>query len=570
MSRSFPSAGPGWDGCTASPKSRTHALKATAGLSEDAASLSLDWLLRKPYTWTAEAKIKADGVNPLQLLGNSALAERVKVIADGGISARGAGLDRSSVSGEAVFSSIAVVIGEYRIDSEAQPSFTINRGRLTVKSLNFSGPATRFSIAGTTDFSNDVDLTVKGTANLPLLRLFFPEVERAAGTAEMKLTVTDEWSNPDVAGELRIRDGEIKISDMPQSFTALKGNIVFSQGRIVTESLTGEMGGGTLAVSGWVQLSGITPQDFSVKAAVDNVTVRYPEGLTSTLSGDLYFDGGAQERSLTGEIVIKRARYDKPIEWKSMLVDFSRGLYQKKKTDIGWIGDTQLNVRFHGSENILFQNNLAKMPLDIDVFLRGTVNHPQFLGRIEARKGSIFFRKNDFTILRASADFVDPNRLNPVIDFQAETQVREYQIQLSVTGTAERAVVTVVSDPALSDTDILSLLTLGKKGSEITRKRGNEHRRRRGRFVRHGAGPGHPGEPHEEPDRPGPLPGRSLRQQERHLGAAGHGGEGTHPEQALPDLFLERGGPGAGTEFQDRIYPEQTLFARGRGERYDI
>ena len=445
-------------------------LKASAGMSEDAASLSIDWLLRKPYTWTAEAKIKTDGINPLLLFGNSALAERVKVIADGGISARGTGLDRSSVSGEAVFSRIAVVIGEYRIVSEAQPTIAINRGRMTVKSLDFTGPSTRFSITGTTDFSNDVDLTVKGTANLPLLRVFFPEVERAAGTAEMKLTITDEWSNPAVAGELRIRDGEIKIADIPQSFTALRGDIVFSQGRIVTESLTGEMGGGTLTASGWVQLSGITPQDFSVKAAVDNVTVRYPEGLTSTLSGALYFDGGTQGRSLSGDIMIRKARYNKPIEWKSMMVDVGRGLYQKKKTDIGWIGDTQVNVRFHGSDDILFQNNVAKMPLGIDVFLRGTVNHPQFLGRVEARTGTIFFRNNEFKILRASADFVDPNRLNPVIDFQAETQVREYQIQLSVTGTAERAVVTLISDPPVNDIDILNLLAHGRKGSELTGK----------------------------------------------------------------------------------------------------
>ncbi|HET7318952.1 MAG TPA: translocation/assembly module TamB domain-containing protein, partial [Nitrospirota bacterium] len=449
---------------------KDHALKAEAGLPEDAASLTLDWMLRKPYTWTAEAEVKTDGFNPLLLFGNAALAERVKLIAEGGIRARGTGLDRSSVSGDASFSRIAVVIGEYRIDSESQPALTISRGRLAARSLDFAGPSTRFSVSGATDLSTEIDVAVKGTANLPILRLFFPEVEHATGTAEMKLTVTDEWSNPDVAGELRIRDGEIKLADIPQRFTALNGTIVFTQGRIMTESLTGEIGGGSLAASGWVQLSGVTIEDFSVKTMVDSVQVRYPEGLTSTLSGDLYFDGGTQGRSLSGDIVIKRARYDKPIEWKSMLVSFGRGLYQKKKTEIGWIGETQINVRFHGSENILFQNNLAKMQLDIDVFLRGTVNHPQFLGRIETRKGSVFLRKNEFKIVRASADFIDPNRINPVLDIQAETQVREYQIQLSITGTAERASVTLVSDPALNDTDIQSLLALGKKGSELRGK----------------------------------------------------------------------------------------------------
>ncbi len=320
---------------------------------------------------------------------------------------------------------------------------------------------------------SDVDVTVVGRAELTLLRLLFPEVEHAAGNAEMKLTIRNDWNNPEVNGELRIQGGEIKIQDIPQKFTALNGTITFTQGRVSTESLSAEMGGGTLGVSGWAQLSGAALREFSVKTVVDNVTVRYPEGLTSTLSGDLYYDGDVKQQTLSGDITIKRARYDKPIEWKTMLVDISRGLYQKKKTAVAWIGDTQINVRFHGTDNILFQNNLAKMQLNIDVFLRGTVNHPQLLGRLEAPKGTVFFRKNEFKILRAAVDFIDPNRMNPVLDSQAETQVREYQIRIAVTGTADRAAVTYISDPPLADTDILSLLALGKKGAELKGKETN-------------------------------------------------------------------------------------------------
>jgi autotransporter translocation and assembly factor TamB len=460
------------------PMGRMHAdaelsggrLTITAGLPEDRARLSFLWALRKPYAWTADAKIRTNGINPLQFLRKKDISDRVNVIAEGDVTAHGEGLDFSSLSGQAVFQRIGIVIGEYRIDNDADAVFDLKGGRISVQSLGFSGPGTKISITGSMDVSADVDIAVKGTANLPLLKLFFREVEYAAGTAEMKLTLKDEWSNPEVAGALRIQGGEIKIKDIPQKFTALSGSISFAQGRIVTDSFAGEMGGGTLAVSGWAQLSGVALQDFSVKTSVDNVTVRYPEGLTSTLSGDLYYDGNADEQTLSGDIAIRRARYDKRIEWKSMLVDVSRGLYQKKKTDIGWIGNTQINLRFHGSDNILFENNLAKMPLDVDVFMRGSVNRPQLLGRIEARKGSVYFRKNDFKILHAAVDFVDPGRMNPVLDIQAETQVREYQIRLAVTGTAERAVVTFLSDPPLIDTDILSLLALGKKGSELVGK----------------------------------------------------------------------------------------------------
>ncbi len=445
-------------------------LNVSASLPEGRARLSARCTLRKPYAWSADGNIDVDGIDPLQLFGKKDGSDKMRVLTKGAISLRGNGLDLSSLNGEAVFPSVGIVIGDYRIDNESDAIFSMTNGRFAVKSLKFSGPGTRISITGNTRILSTIDVTVVGHADLSLLKLLYREIEHAAGTAEVKLAIKDEWTSPDVAGELRLQNGEIKMKDIPQKFTALNGKITFTQGRIVADSVTGEMGGGKLSMSGWAQLSGFSLQDFSTKATVDNVTVRYPEGLTSTLSGNLYYDGNVSAQSLSGDIMIKQARYDKWIEWKSMMVDIGRGLYQKKKADIGWIGDTQINVRFHGTDSIVFQNNFANLLLEVDVFLRGTVNHPQLLGRIEARKGTVYFRKNEFKILSASADFIDPNRMNPVLDIQAETQVKEYLIRLAVTGTADRASVTLMSDPALIDTDILSMLALGKLGSELKGK----------------------------------------------------------------------------------------------------
>ncbi|MCK9418043.1 MAG: translocation/assembly module TamB domain-containing protein [Nitrospirae bacterium] len=440
------------------------------GLPGDRVNLTMRWTLHTPYPWTADVKILTDDFDPLSMLDKKGLADRVKVAAEGVLRAQGRGLDLSTISGEAIFKKLRLFIGDYRIDNDSEVKLSVEGSKISVKALNFVGADTRFGITGWVRPMEEIDIALKGTANLSLLKLLYREVEHAAGVAEVKFGIKDTWKNPDITGELLLRNGEIKIKDIPQRFTALNSKIVFEQGRIVADSLSGEVGGGTLSASGWAQLSGLQLQDFSAKASVDNVTVRYPEGLTSTLSGELYYDGDASEQSLAGDITIIRSRYDKRVEWKSMLVDIGRGLYQKKKTEVAWIGDTQVNIRFHGENNILFQNNLAKMPLAVDVFLRGTVNHPQLLGRIEARSGVVYFRKNEFKILRASVDFVDPNRMNPVLDIQAETQVREYKIRLAVTGTAEHAVITYISEPSLIDTDILALLTLGKTGSELKGK----------------------------------------------------------------------------------------------------
>ncbi|MGE5751502.1 MAG: translocation/assembly module TamB domain-containing protein, partial [Nitrospirota bacterium] len=352
-------------GLTAGAEIKNDVLLFTTWLAEDRAGITARLALRQPYAWSAEATLKSDTIDPFLLVGSKELAERVRMIADGRVSAHGTGASISAMHGTASLEHLSLVVGDYRINNDSPAEFIINAGELVIKSLNFSGPGTKISIAGGARIMKDMDLAFTGNMNLSLLRLLFREVEYADGVAEVKLTVQDEWKNPDVTGELRLKNGGIKIKDVRQKFSSLAGKISFDKSRIVADSLTGEMGGGTLHMSGWVQLAEFALQDFSAKASFDNVSVRYPEGLSSTLSGALNYDGNASEQSLTGDVTIKRARYDKRVDWKSMLVDIGKGLYQRQKTDIGWIGDTQINIRFHGKDSILLDNNLAKMPIDV-------------------------------------------------------------------------------------------------------------------------------------------------------------------------------------------------------------
>jgi translocation and assembly module TamB len=439
-------------------------------IAGDHVQLTARLALQAPYSWSAGLSVHADRIDPFAAIGKKDLMARVLLAVDGTVTAGGTGLDYSRISATATFPRMRISIGDYRIENDQSAGFTIDEGRLRITSLKFTGPATRLAISGGAKLKKEVDLVLSGSVNISLLRLLFKEVEHGDGLVELTLAVRDDWNNPDISGDLRIRNGSIKIRDIPQTFMALNGRMTISESRVVIDSLTGEMGGGTLELSGGLQLAGLAVRDFSFKALGTGITVRYPEGVTSTLSGELFYEGNASEQTLSGEVSVKQARYEERVEWKTMLVEMARGLYQKKKTDVGWIGDTQLNIRFHGKEGLLLQNNLAKMPLDVDVLLRGTINKLQMVGRVEARRGVVYLRNNDFKILHASADFIDPARLNPVLDIQAETRVRDYLIRLSVTGTAEHAIVTFISEPPLSDPDILGVLALGKTGTELKGK----------------------------------------------------------------------------------------------------
>jgi len=426
--------------------------------------------LHAPYDWIASADLRSADITPFIVSGSNETLSRVKAVVDGKVTAHGRGGAVPSLAGSIIFQHLSFAIGDYRLENEGDAVVNMDAGKVQVKALSFIGPGTRLSVTGSMQIMKDYDLTFTGKANLSLLRLLYREIEHSDGIADVKLTVRETWDKPEISGKMRLENGEIKIKDIPQTFSSLNGSIDFNQERIVIDSLTGDVGGGRMKLSGWVQLARFIPGEFSTRMAFDNVTVRYPPGLVSTLSGELYYEGDAADQNLSGDVLIKRALYEKRVEWKSMLLDTFKGFSQKRKTEIGWIGETQLNIRFHGKDNILIQNNLAKIPIEVDTFIRGTPSQPQLLGRLEARTGVAYFRRNDFKIQHASVDFVDPNRINPVLDIQAETRIREYTIRMSISGAADRATVTFVSDPPLSETDVLSMLALGKTSADLKGK----------------------------------------------------------------------------------------------------
>jgi len=429
--------------------------------------------LRRSNAWTFGLEVQGQDIDLSAYLPLSEHLGKGRLSVSGAVQLQGERISLSAVTGTLLLSTFALSLGDYRVENEGDIGLRIQNGSLSVMSLVLKGAGTRLSVTGSSRWGRDLELTCNGEADLSLFRALTRAVEHADGIASVRLTVREDWTNPEIAGELVVRNGLLKIRDVPQRFTGLNGSIVFDQHRITSEGVTGEVGGGTITISGSASLARLSLTDFSTRTVIDNVIIRYPPGLTANLGGTLYYEGSLETQSLTGEVIIKKARYERRVDWKSMLVDFSKKFMPQKKTELGWIGETQLNVRFSGKDNILFENNLAKVPLDVDLLFRGTVNQVQVLGRVEARKGEVYFRKNVFRILYASVDFADPRRINPVLDVQAETKVREYQIRLGVSGTADRAVVTFLSDPPLTDSDILAMLALGRKGEELKGKQSN-------------------------------------------------------------------------------------------------
>jgi translocation and assembly module TamB len=87
-------------------------------------------------------------------------------------------------------------------------------------------------------------------------------------------------------------------------------------------------------------------------------------------------------------------------------------------------------------------------------------------GRVQIDRGRVYFQGRTYVVQRGVLDFVNPQRLDPLFDIEAETRIRSYRVTLRVSGTLERVTPTLTSDPPLSSLQILALLA-GQDESEV-------------------------------------------------------------------------------------------------------
>jgi translocation and assembly module TamB len=360
-------------------------------------------------------------------------------------------------------------VGEYVVENQDDLVFTVDRGRVTVGACRLRGTDTTLTVSGGVDLFKEYDLLIVGEADLRLTRLFVPTVTSGRGKTYLVLKISDRWASPKIQGGVTIQNAVIRTRAMKQPITVDTVGLFFNERQVVLESLDGSLGNGRVSASGQIQLTGFRPTRFGV--LVDLFRVQFPltDALVPTFSGQLVLAGTPDAQSLRGELTVDRALYNTRVNVQEWILDLrQRAEEQAPSPETPALArGLSLNIHFTGSDHIAIKNNLADADLEIDLTLKGTVDHPYLIGRIESREATLMFSSNTFDVQAATLDFVDPVRFRPVIDLLATTEVQDYDITLHLAGTIDHFDLGLTSDPSLSETDILALLTVGRTTEQV-------------------------------------------------------------------------------------------------------
>jgi translocation and assembly module TamB len=296
--------------------------------------------------------------------------------------------------------------------------------------------------------------------DLSLLSAAYPDwVSTGAVNVEGRIGGTVQ--DPDLRGLAHLANASLGRRGSFTSLSNLNGDLFFDQNRVTLNNVEGKVSGGAVRAQGNAVLQLGSIQAMNIRIETDAVRLRYPEGLRTIIGGAMVLRGTSDSPLLEGNLQIQSLAY------RSRFEEFLTLLTARNfSTEPSPLSRLRLAMHVEGSRNITIQNQLADVEARIDVDIKGTAADPSLTGHIEASGGTLLFQGNRYRITRGNIDFVDPVRIDPVVDVQAESQVRDYRVILAITGRGGQLHLDMRSDPPLPELEIVSLIAGGRTREE--------------------------------------------------------------------------------------------------------
>lgn len=432
------------------------------------------WGIEPPHTARGELRFEKLPLDALAALrpGGAKTAGPLTGLASGMIRFEGAGLDPRNWKGrlelaalEAAPANAAAAGDKIRFRNDGPVTLAWEGGTLRVERARLTGPGTLMEIGGTvllTERREAYRLRIHGETNLAILETFQPDLT-ASGSATVDTTVRGPLTDPDIFGRLEFRNASFYLRGIPNGLDKAAGALAFSGRRVSIENLTAETGGGKLQVSGFIGLG--ADATYQLRAKASGVRVRYPEGMSTSLDAALNWTGTARGSTLAGTVTVLRSAVNPRLDFAQLLAGSSRPLATPASQN-ELLRNMQFDLRIVTAPGATFETTLTRdIQAEADLRLRGTPYRPVLLGRLAVTQGEISFLGNRYFINRGEISFVNPVRLEPVVNLDLETRIRGVDVTLTLSGAPTRLSVTYRSDPPLQTNEIIALLAVGRAPS---------------------------------------------------------------------------------------------------------
>jgi translocation and assembly module TamB len=350
-------------------------------------------------------------------------------------------------------------IEQVKLRNEGPIRLAYAQEALRLEPLRLVGTETTLDLSGRAelDGSRALNLRARGQVNLKLLESMNPSIV-SDGLVTLDLRIAGTMARPLVNGQVDVAHASVSEIELPNGVSDLNGRLLFTEDGLQVQDLSGKTGGGTLTIYGFVTYA--REIVFYLRGRGRNIRLRYPPGMSAMADADLRLTGTAENALLSGDITVSRFGVNRQFDFASYFAKTERPLPLPNPSSP--LAHLRLDAHIVSPPELQVQTSLAKISGDVDVFLRGTGTHPVLFGSVNITGGEIYFNATKYHLERGSITLSNPATIQPVLDLEATTSVRNYDISLGLHGPLDKLSTTYRSDPPLATADIISLLAFGR------------------------------------------------------------------------------------------------------------
>ena len=311
-------------------------------------------------------------------------------------------------------------------------------------------------------------------SSVNFVRQFVPALQRVDGNMALDVNVAGTIANPTFTGaaDMTINAARFTNPTLP-TVTNFNARLAFDGDSLNFQQFRGELAGGPFTVSGRITFPKLTEPNLNLQVRADAVLVARNDDLTARTDANVSIVGPLKSAAVTGSVALTNSKFLKNIDLIPIGVPgrpppapeppAAEGELTLPEPLADWTFDLAVTTK----DPFLIRGNLANGGAIVDMRITGTGAEPIINGSVRLQNVEATLPFSRLEITQGFIYFNPDDPLNPGLDLQGVSLIRDYTVRVYVYGTVDAPEAVFTSEPPLPQEEIISLLATGTTREEL-------------------------------------------------------------------------------------------------------
>ena len=353
----------------------------------------------------------------------------------------------------------------------------LQQARVQPVEINASMPFDVPKIVRARKLPDDTPITAKARVprtSVNFIRQFVPELEQLDGDLGLDVGVGGTLGNPVLsgAGDMTVNVARFTNATLPavRNFSA---RLTFAQNALTLDRFGGDLAGGPFRMSGRVTFPKLTEPTLDLQLKANSVLLARNDTLTARADADVKITGPFAAATVSGNVAMTNSHFLKNIDLIPIgLPGRPAPQPPSERPEFSLptppLRDWKFDVAIKTKDPVLIHGNLATGGATGDLKLTGTGLRPELQGEVRMQNVEATLPFSRLEVSRGSLTFDPSDSMNPRIDLEGTSVIRDYTVRVYVYGTLLSPEAIFTSEPPLAQEEIISLISTGATRQELS------------------------------------------------------------------------------------------------------